>query len=301
LIAIVISYYKKKFFKRTLESLANQTDKRFNVYIGDDASSDNPKDLIMEYANRINLKYKRFENNLGGTSLVRQWDRCIELSADEKWIMILGDDDYLDPNVVESFYKHMTVFLSKTNVVRFAKQNIFDDQNAIAEIQYNPEWETAADSYYRRVTGQTTSTLSEYMFTRSVYKKHGFYDYPLAWQSDNRAWIEFSEDKPIYSINDAVVKVIRSAESITGSNKYKDEKRKANLSFYKYLIKEKLNIFNKTQSIRVLHKYENEIKLKREIKFTEYLFLFPYYLKNYDSRSFKNYSKKIAKSILNII
>lgn len=298
LIAIVIPYYKIRFFRKTLDSLAKQTDKRFKVYIGDDASPENPRELIEEYKGKFNLTYKRFENNLGGTSLTRQWERCIDLSADEEWIMILGDDDYYSSNLIESFYKCSINFLGGVNVVRFAKQNIFDDQNITAEIQYNPELETAADSYYRRITGQTTSTLSEYAFMRQAYEKCGFYEYPLAWQSDNRAWIEFTEVKPIYSINNAVVTVICSSQSITGSNLYIDEKRKANLSFYKYLIKEKLYLFNKKQSLRILNKYENEIKHRERMTFKVYLFLLPYYLKNHEHRTFKKFLKKMLKSFL---
>ncbi|SDH87075.1 glycosyltransferase family 2 protein [Winogradskyella thalassocola] len=300
MIAIVIPYYKRLFFRKALESLANQTDKRFNVYIGDDASPDDPKDLIEEYNDKFRIKYKRFKNNLGKTSLTQQWKRCIELSADEEWIMILGDDDYYSTNLIACFYKNVDNFSGKSNVVRFAKENIFNDQNSIAAVQYNPELETAADSYYRRITGATTSTLSEYAFTRKIYEKYGFFDYPLAWHSDNRAWIEFTENGPIYSINDAVVSVICSAQSITGSTLYADAKRKANLEYYKYLITNKLDIFNKKQSIRVLHKYENEIKHRENITLKEYLFLLPYYLKNYEQQSFKSFLKKMIKSSLNI-
>ena len=46
MLAIVIPYYKIIFFEKTLESLAQQTDKRFRVYIGDDASPDSPEKLF---------------------------------------------------------------------------------------------------------------------------------------------------------------------------------------------------------------------------------------------------------------
>ena len=46
MLAIIIPYYKLTFFEDTLESLANQTDKLFKVYIGDDASPENPTDLL---------------------------------------------------------------------------------------------------------------------------------------------------------------------------------------------------------------------------------------------------------------
>lgn len=285
------------FFKKTLHSLANQTDKRFKVYIGDDASSEDPDDLIKEYGQKFNFKYTRFTNNLGKISLSQQWKRCIELTMDEEWIIILGDDDYFSSNLIESFYKHINVFSNKVNLIRFAKQNIFDDKNITAQIQLNPKFETASDSYYRRITGKTTSTLSEYVFSRKSYENFGFYDYPLAWQSDNRAWLEFSDNKPIYSINEAVVTVICSTQSITGSYLYSVEKRKANLSFYKYLITEKLNLFSKIQAIRILHKYENEIKNKEKITFKKYLSLLPYYLKNYQYNAFKQFSKKTIKSL----
>ncbi|SRX76504.1 glycosyltransferase family 2 protein [Aequorivita antarctica] len=299
MIAIVIPYYKKAFFRKTLSSLENQTDKRFTVYIGDDASPENPKDLITEFSGKFNLKYKRFKNNLGKISLTQQWERCIELSADEEWIMVLGDDDYFSSNLIASFYRHLNNFSGKVNVLRFARQNIFSDKDITAEIQNNPEFETASDSYYRRITGRAISTLSEYAFTRKVYEKFGFYEYPLAWQSDNRAWLEFSDNKPIYSINDAVVTVICSSQSITGSNLYAIEKRKANLSFYKFLITEKLNNFNKIQSIRILHKFENEIKHKEKITFWVYFFLLPYYLRNYTPHAFEQYLKKMIKSVFN--
>jgi hypothetical protein len=40
MLAIVIPYYKIRFFEATLQSVAIQTDKRFKVYIGNDASDE---------------------------------------------------------------------------------------------------------------------------------------------------------------------------------------------------------------------------------------------------------------------
>jgi hypothetical protein len=246
------------------------------------------------------LEYKKFEDNLGKKSLSNHWDRCIDLSNNEEWIMILGDDDSYSSNLIESFYQLNDSVKSKTNIIRFAKQNIFIDKDEIVDVQYNPEYESASDSYYRRITGQTTSTLSEYAFKREVYEKYGFYNYQMAWQTDNRAWLEFAENKPIYSINSAVVSVICSSESITGSKAYSKEKRKANLDFYKFLIIEKLKLFKKHQAIRILHKYENEIKYKNKMTFRNYLFLLPYYIMNYEKKIFIQYLRKLFKSLFKI-
>lgn len=64
MLAIIIPYYKINFFKETLESLANQTDKRFKVYIGNDASTEDPTDLLNEFKGQIDFEYVAFTNKL---------------------------------------------------------------------------------------------------------------------------------------------------------------------------------------------------------------------------------------------
>jgi hypothetical protein len=49
--------------------------------------------------------YHRFEQNLGGISLVQQWERCIALSGRRTVDNDFGDDDVLGKNVVKSFYE----------------------------------------------------------------------------------------------------------------------------------------------------------------------------------------------------
>lgn len=300
MLAIIIPYFKRKYFHKTLTSLSNQTDNRFSVYIGDDASPERIDDLLKEYNNKLKLRYKRFDENLGSISLTKQWERCIELSRNESWIMILGDDDWVSDNLVESFYQNIKEFSDKTNLIRFAKVNVKNVDGVLSKkpLQTNPKWETSASAFYRRITGKTTITLSEYIFRRAVYDKHRFHDYPKAWHSDNRAWIEFSENLPIYSINDAFVTVVHDENSITGNSTFRMEKKQASVEFYRYLVKDKLTLFNKKQAHRVIHKYENSLKLLNGIRTSDYLFLMPYYLNNFEFSSFRSYLKKMIKSTI---
>lgn len=164
MLAIVIPYYKLTFFEETLESLVNQTDKRFKVYIGDDASPEDPTLLLEKYKTKFDFVYQRFETNLGGTSLTQQWDRCIALSGDEEWIMILGDDDVLGDNVVASWYENYNVFNERANVVRFATKLVFEETQTVSEIYTHKVWELATDSFYRKFEHQTRSSLSEHIF-----------------------------------------------------------------------------------------------------------------------------------------
>ena len=56
MLAIVIPYYKIRFFEATLISLALQTDKRFKVYIGNDAGNEDPSRLLEQFKNQFDFE-----------------------------------------------------------------------------------------------------------------------------------------------------------------------------------------------------------------------------------------------------
>lgn len=292
MLAIVIPYYKLTFFEETLQSLANQTDKRFKVYIGDDASPENPSALLDKYKEKFDFIYHRFEENLGGISLTKQWERCIALSANEEWIMILGDDDYLGDTVVEQFYIHLPEFQSRTNVVRFASRTIVQAENYKATICQHPVWENAMDAYIRKFKMITRSSLSEYVFQKAAYERHGFYNYPLAWNSDDRAWLDFSEDKPIYSINEGLVCVRLSDLNITGKKDNLELKNDSLVAFHKFIIQNKLGKINKYDSIKIIRKYHYELKNAKSLEAKDWMFLIKNYVLNANIAVIKGFIKK---------
>lgn len=238
MIAVVIPYYKLTFFKETLQSLAAQTDKRFHVYIGNDASPEDPENLLKNYEGLLNFTYKRFSENLGGTSLTQQWDRCIEMINDEEWLMILGDDDVLGNTVVEKFYAHYDEFNSKSNVVRFASQVIDEFSNILKRRFSHESYEDAVDIFYRKCRGLTRGSLSEYFFRSDQVRLKKIRNYPLAWCADDMAIIDVSEDKKVYTINSSTVFVRFSKINITGSDKYNNQKELASSEMVFDLIKE---------------------------------------------------------------
>jgi hypothetical protein len=292
MLAIVIPYFKLAFFEETLQSLAIQTDKRFKVYIGDDASPENPTSVISQYKGLFEFIYHRFDNNLGGLSLTQQWERCIALTNDEEWVMILGDDDYLGYNVVEQFYFNLPEFLSKTNVVRFASRTIVQEENYKARICENPVWESATDSFYRKFKMITRSSLSEYVFLKKVYERHGFHNYPLAWNSDDRAWLDFSENKHIYSINEGVVCVRLSDINITGKQDNFELKNASSLAFHKFLIQQKFKFYTKYERTKIIRKYHYELKISKSFNFTDYAFLIKNYILNINMTVIMGFLKK---------
>ncbi len=273
MLAIIIPYYKLAFFDATLESLANQTDNRFTVYIGDDNSAESPLDVLGQYLHKINVKYNRFCENFGSSSLVKQWHRCLELVGAEEWVIFLGDDDVLQDNVVASFYNQFDNFNKQVNVVRFSTCKI-DALGQITSEQFtHPPLESATDFLFRNVR----SSLSEYAFRKSTVQKIGFRDFPLAWFSDVLAVLEFSSFKNVYSINTAVVFIRISALSISGQQNNSKLKQQAAFGFYYYLVSKRLDYFNPQQQLTLYNQinksYYNDKKNIRYFLKLTYFYL----------------------------
>jgi len=270
MLAIIIPYFKLTFFEATLQSLAAQTCQDFKVYIGDDASPEDPKVLLEQYHGQFDFVYQRFEINIGCASLTRQWERCIALSDTEKWLMILGDDDVLGKNVVEEFYKNLPEIEEvRSNVVRFATRVINGEGKAISGLFEHPKLEKATDSFWRKFKGETRSSLSEYIFSRVNYSKYGFKDYPLAWHSDDRAWLDFKSIPGIYSINNCLIFIRISAESLSGKNDFQSIKSKTTQLFYEDIVRSYSSSFSKMQRLKIIQNVESYYFRHKEF----YLFL----------------------------
>lgn len=258
MLAIVIPYFKRAFFEKTLSSLAAQTSKDFKVYIGNDASPEDPKDLIDKYASTINISYSVFNENLGGSSLVKQWERCIALTANEDWLMLLGDDDYLDPGCVERFYKHQeSIKAGNIKVIRFASRIFWEDKTKSPRIYRHPELQQATEAFFEVYFGTSRSSLSEYIFSRKAYEKNRFREIPLAWGSDNLAWMDFSEGGKIYTINDALVHIRMSSENISRKGFEDYTKHIALYKTFKVVINNHLDKFEPQQRKDLLLRYDH--------------------------------------------
>ncbi|WP_333600057.1 glycosyltransferase family 2 protein [Flavobacterium sp.] len=296
MLAIVIPYYKQSYFESTLASLSSQTNKNFKVYIGDDASPENPDVLLEKYSGKFDFTYKKFDENLGSKSLTQQWQRCLDLVKDESWVMILGDDDVLGENAVESFYNAADeIANNKCNVIRFATQKINKEGALISEIYNHPVIEKATAFLARMYSGKTRSSLSEYIFNKKILLEKGFANFPLAWHSDVVLVLEVSHFKKVFSINQAVIKVRIAENSITGSDKYNKQKSKADERFGIYLLKQ-LPKFDKMEQEILMDKIEKSY-LNNKKAFALGFSVFSFYITKFRLSEAFAFVSKIVKSI----
>lgn len=264
--AIIIPYFKLAFFRETLSSLAAQTDKNFRVYIGNDASPENPEPLIEEYKGRFDYTYQKFEENLGGVSLTGQWDRCIAMMEDEEWLMVLGDDDYLSPNAVEEFYKNVTIAeKEKISVMKLNSAIVDEKGTVISEKKPEPLIKSAIEHFFDKYIYEGRSSLSEHIFRKTAYEKSGFTAMPFAWHSDDLALLEFSEYGNIMFLEQGKCYFRISSQNISGNpDKNKKEKWQASKIFFEKICKNLRN-FNNDQKRRLFNLidwHENEKNIK---------------------------------------
>jgi hypothetical protein len=184
-LAIVIPAYKAKYLHEALESIASQTDRRFQVYVGDDCSPDPLAEVVREYAGTLKIIYHRFENNLGGKSLVEQWERCLRLTK-EPWIWLFSDDDFMDKKCVAAFYAEKEMTHGNHDVYRFDTTWVNGRSEPETVSPRHPTEETGADFLLARLGGYRNSTLQEIIFSRQGWEAGGGIPrFPLAWCSDD--------------------------------------------------------------------------------------------------------------------
>jgi glycosyltransferase involved in cell wall biosynthesis len=215
LLSIVIPAYKSAYLAQTLESLRAQDCLNFEVVVADDASPADLKSLFDVHSQGLAARYCRFDANLGARALTAHWERAVA-QAKGAWIMLLGDDDLLDPSVVSAFYRALEATAGNYDVYRFNTRQI-NAKGAVGRTNpKHPEWESAYDFLLARWRGERASYTCEYIFSRAAFDDNqGFVPFPLAWCSDDATWIALSARNGIYTIPHAMASWRLSGENIT--------------------------------------------------------------------------------------
>lgn len=291
-LAIVIPYYKIDFFEETIQSLSVQTDKRFTIYIGNDASPDDPLPTINKHLTEDDYHYFDYKDNVGGKNLALQWERILE-NVTEDWFMILGDDDRIAPNFVEEFYKYHNEY-TQVNLIKV--RNIIVKEGDIMKHDFTGNLQAKSyntvDFFLQKLQGKMNSSLSEHIFRKAAFK--GFRKYPLAWHDDDWALLSITQCGSFYFLKDTQVVIREYAGSISGKADNLDKKNEASLLFY-------------TEIIDLFYKYEIPTEQKKVYislyikkypqtdKYTVFTQLYGTFLGTYKLIEFyaKNYLKKL--------
>ena len=102
LISICIpTYNRPKHLLNCLNSLSQQTNKKFEVCISDNCSKEDVKKIIKPFKKKLKIKFQKNKKNLGfAVNLLK-----VSQMATGEFIWLLGDDDLLIPVAIEKLTK----------------------------------------------------------------------------------------------------------------------------------------------------------------------------------------------------
>lgn len=241
MLAIIIPAYKADFLTETLESLSGQTNKMFKVYVGDDASPYDIKNIVRSFEKKLDLTYKRFDTNLGGSDLVGQWKRCIEMS-NEEWVWLFSDDDVASSDCVEAFYK-MRQQKNNSLLFKFDTKIIGADGKVIRTFMdctnIQKDRISASQFIYQRLySDKFRSYMVEYIFNRILYDKLSIQNFPAAWAADDATWLNYAIENRGIDIIPSTVYWRYSGKNISSNNNNRvlvEQKTSAIIDFINYL------------------------------------------------------------------
>lgn len=97
---IVPNYNHDKYLKQRLDSIFNQSYTNFEVILLDDASTDNSREILSEFAKKANVSHCVFNKTNSGNTFL-QWQKGLELAQGD-FIWIAESDDFCEPNFLET-------------------------------------------------------------------------------------------------------------------------------------------------------------------------------------------------------
>lgn len=102
---IVPNYNHAPYLRQRLDSIFNQTFQDFEVIILDDCSTDNSKEIIEEYRNRLQVSHVVYNETNSGSPF-KQWAKGFNLAQGE-YIWIAESDDWAELNLLDEMVRYL--------------------------------------------------------------------------------------------------------------------------------------------------------------------------------------------------
>ncbi len=174
----VLSYNNSKYLQETLNSLKNQSYNNIEIVVNDDASTDNSKEIINEWAKTVtNAKVLIANTNQG---ICKSLNKIITHCTGD-YICMIASDDYYEPD----FVAKRVDFLSKTNADVGAcyswSKIIYEDGR---DLHFEKREETPSGFIFDFISSGVSSLAKPLtlMVKKEVYLNDGLYDENLYYE-----------------------------------------------------------------------------------------------------------------------
>ncbi|MGV3761301.1 glycosyltransferase family 2 protein [Parapedobacter sp.] len=181
--SVCIPAYKGRFLSECIQSVLGQSYADFEVIVLNDCSPEPVEEMVRSFSD-TRIRYYENERNIGAVRLTDNWNRCIAL-AEGEFVMIMGDDDRLDPGYLEEFTALM-IHYPGLDVYHCRSLIIDDEGNALQLTPAGPSFERVCDHIWHRLNQWRSQFISDFVYRRDALRSMGgCYALPLAWGSDD--------------------------------------------------------------------------------------------------------------------
>jgi glycosyltransferase involved in cell wall biosynthesis len=195
------------YIGHAVESVLAQTFPDYRLTVVDNCSTDNTVSIVARYHDP-RLRFVRNSQNLG---MVRNWNRCIELT-DSELLLILHHDDFLSPSfladVIHFFDTHPTVGLVSSGARPINMNGNINWWAWVLSKRYrghgnNRVLASGAESVlYLMRYGVSISGI---VVPRTVYENLGKFDSCMQYSADEEMWVRIGAHYPIGLMTKTIV------------------------------------------------------------------------------------------------
>lgn len=192
---VVPSYNHGRFLRQRLDTILNQTYQDFEVFVLDDASTDDTRQVLAEYATRSHVEIILRQKN--GGSVFRQWNAGVALARGD-YVWIAESDDYAD----ERFLEELTAVLDHNpgaGLVKCRSTVVDEEGHTTPDSQEYPltrDWSRdfiisgPEDCRLQLTHGNSIANASAVLFRRQLYLDVGWADESYRMCAD---WLQWSK------------------------------------------------------------------------------------------------------------
>lgn len=202
---IITVYNKEKYIERAIKSALKQ--KKSEIIIINDGSTDNSEKIIKKYKNQKNIRYIYKEN----TGIADTRNVAIEY-VNTKYFLFLDADDYLESNLIEEIDKYEDYDVLSFNAISLTENNIFSKK------MIKPKYEgTGKEFFIKLEQNKSEFTVPWGYIYNTKYIKDNKFKYPKGKILEDYYLTPFIliEAKKIISIDYIGYYYIRTENSIT--------------------------------------------------------------------------------------
>lgn len=230
LVTIAIPAYKRKWLNEAIESALAQDYSNIELIIVDDHSPQNLKEVVEPYLADKRVSYYYNEINVGNESVAINWNKCIEYSRGE-FFVLLCDDDVLMPNFVSTLLCLAQKY-PQCNIFHGSRMFYHEKTGSTEVLESWPEYESFEEFVKAKSEVKRKHTITEFLYRSRSIVAEKYIVFPVAYFSDDASILKIVRNGGIASSKEPVCKIRISDEQISGAGKYAVEKVRATLMYY---------------------------------------------------------------------